>query len=146
MLNTNRVTVYVVAGVYHGEIGGEVSRTLKMVYVKSLGPGTTVLVMQSSIKVVLGSETLTPVSGDASHVRHAQRSIATHSLVDVCRGTYRGKVGRVVACTLLMVYLHLPGNERPLRLLKTSVLEMMAPDTRTNDDAGIEQSKAAAAA
>ena len=68
MLNTNRATVYVVAGVYHGEIGGEVSRTLKMVYVKSLGPGTTVLVMQSSIKVVLGSETLTPVSGDASHV------------------------------------------------------------------------------
>jgi hypothetical protein len=45
-----------------------------------------------------------------------------------------------------MVYLHLPGNERPLRLLKTSVLEMMAPDTRTNDDAGDEQSEAAAAA
>ena len=68
MLNTNRVTVYVVAGVYHGEIGEEVSRTPKMAYVKLLGPGTTVRVMQSSIKVVLGSETLTPVSGDASHV------------------------------------------------------------------------------
>jgi len=145
MLNTNPAAVYVVAGVYHGEIGEEVSRTPKMVYVK-LGPGTTVRVMQSSIKVGLGSETLTPVSGDASHVRHAQRSIATHSLVDVCRGTYRGKVGRVVACTLLMVYLHLPGNKRPLCLLKTSVLEMMAPDTRTNDDAGDEQSEAAAAA
>jgi len=68
MLNTNRATVYVVAGVYHGEIGEEVSRTRKMVYLKFLGPGTTVRVMQSSIKVVLGSETLTPVSGDASHV------------------------------------------------------------------------------
>jgi hypothetical protein len=87
MLNTNRATVYVVAGVYHGEIGEEVCRTRKMVYVKLLGPGTTVRVMQSSLKVVLGSETLTPVSGDSSHVRHAQRSIATHSLVVVCRGT-----------------------------------------------------------
>jgi len=64
MLNTNRATVYVVAGIYHGEIGEEVSRTRN---VKLLGPDTTVRVMQSSIKVVLGSETPTPVSGDASH-------------------------------------------------------------------------------
>jgi hypothetical protein len=68
MLNTNRATVYVVAGVYLGEIGEEVSRTRNIVCVKSLGPGTTVRVMQSSIKVVLGSRAPTPVSGDASHV------------------------------------------------------------------------------
>ena len=68
VLEPNRATMYVVAGVYHGEIGEEVSRTPKMAYVKLLGPGTTVRVMQSSIKVVLGSETPTPVSGDASHV------------------------------------------------------------------------------
>ena len=65
MLNTNRATVYVVAGIYHGEIGEEVSRTRN---VKLLGPDTTVRVMQSSIKVVLGSRAPTPVSGDASHV------------------------------------------------------------------------------
>jgi hypothetical protein len=44
-----------------------------------------------------------------------------------------------------MVYLQFSGMEHPLRLLKTSVLEVMAPDTRTNDDAGDEQSEASTA-
>ena len=50
MLNTNRATVYVVAGVYHGEIGEEVSRTPKMAYVKLLGPGTTLHTRDQSPK------------------------------------------------------------------------------------------------
>jgi hypothetical protein len=45
-----------------------------------------------------------------------------------------------------MVYLQFSGIERPLRLLKTSILEVMAPYTGTNDDAGDEQSAAATAA
>jgi len=72
MLNTTGATVFMVAGVYHGEIGEEVSHTRKMVYVRLWGigspAGTIVRVMQSSIKVIAGSEQSTPVSGDASHV------------------------------------------------------------------------------
>jgi len=85
MLNTTGATVFMVAGTcYHaGEIGEEQvsSRTRKMVYVRLWGigslAGTIVRVMQSSIKVIAGSEQSTFVSGDASHVRHARRSIAT---------------------------------------------------------------------
>ena len=64
MLNTTGATVFMVAGTcYHaGEIGEEQvsSRTRKMVYVRLWGigslAGTIVRVMQSSIKVIAGSE------------------------------------------------------------------------------------------
>jgi hypothetical protein len=70
MLNTTGATVYMVTGTYHGEIVEEVSRTHKMVYVRLWGmrspAGIIVRVMQSSIKVIAGSEQSTPVSGEAS--------------------------------------------------------------------------------
>jgi hypothetical protein len=148
MLTTDRATVYVVAGVYQGRVSEEVSHTRKMVYVKLRGSQAAVRLMQSSVKVMLEHERPIPVRDDAPKDPHAGRQFAIHQLVDVCRGTYRGTVGRVVACTPFMVYLHFSASDRTIRLLKTSVLEVMEPDgsnaAATSD--GEQRAEAAAAA